>query len=143
MRIKPLPPTLREKRRYLLVVGTDCRGVVRAVQSVFGKFYSGLAHIYCVESGLADLPVGGDIPSDGEQAKQIKYCIVRVRRDLDWLVRAALALYEFPVPVFVPAESGTLRALREKGVYSLIVGKVPQRLNKGTSNQKSKNPTEG
>ena len=117
--------------------------MVRAVQSVFGKFYSGLAHIYCVESDLIDLPVENDVLSNGGQTRRVKYCIVRVRRDFDWLVRAALALYDFSVPVFVPAESGTLRALREKGVYSLIVGKAPQRLNKGTSNQKSKNPTEG
>ncbi len=130
MRIKPIPPTLREKRRYLLVVGAECRDVFRAVQSVFGWFYAGLAHLYCVESGTAG--VTGEL-----------YCIVRVRRDFDWLVRAALALHRFSNSVYVPAESGTLRALREKAAYSSIVGKAPQRLNMGTSIQESKNPTEG
>ena len=95
MRIKPIPPTLREKRRYLLVRGAKWNEITRAVRDEFGRVYAALARLAKIEEGK-------------------EYTIVRVRRDFDWLARAAIAIHDFGKVVWVERESGTLKRLRIK-----------------------------
>ncbi len=95
MRIKPIPPTLREKRRYLLVRNASWKDILHAVKKNFGDVYAAVARIQRIEEGEG-------------------YTIIRVQRDFDWMVRAAIALYDFNRPVWVERESGTLKRLRRK-----------------------------
>ncbi|MDN5358190.1 MAG: hypothetical protein PWP76_33 [Candidatus Diapherotrites archaeon] len=95
MRIKPTPPTLREKRRYLLIRNAKWKEVVTAMKKEFGDVYTAV-------SGLQKIEEGED------------YTVARVSRDFDWMVRAAIASYSFEKPVWVERESGTLKRLRSK-----------------------------
>ncbi len=95
MKIKPIPPTLREKRRYLLVRGAKWSEITRVVREEFGRVYAALARLAKIEEGE-------------------EYTIVRVRRDFDWLVRAAIALHDFDKVVWIEKESGTIKRLRTK-----------------------------
>ena len=95
MRIKPIPPALREKRRYLLVRGANWSEITRAVRDEFGRVYAALARLAKIEEGK-------------------EYTIVRVRRDFDWLVRAAIALHNFGKVAWIERESGTIKRLKMK-----------------------------
>jgi RNase P/RNase MRP subunit POP5 len=93
MRVKPIPPTLREKRRYLLVRNASWREIMGAMKRNFGDVYTALSRITKIEEGE-------------------DYTIVRVRRDFDRIVRAAIALADFGKLVWVERVSGTLKGLR-------------------------------
>jgi len=95
MRIKPIPPTLREKRRYLLVRNATWKEIMAALKREFGNVYAALARMAKIE-------------------EEDDYVIIRVRRDFDWMVRAAIALYDFGKPVWVERESGTIKRLKKK-----------------------------
>lgn len=95
MKVKPIPPTMREKRRYLLIRNASWREIIEAMRIEFGKVYTAVSRITKIE--------------DGD-----RYTIVRVQRDFDWMVRAAIAIHDFGKPVWVERSSGTIKRLREK-----------------------------
>jgi len=87
---------MRDKKRYMLVRNAEWEEITEAVRNEFGRVYAGLAGIKKIEENK-------------------NYTILRVQRDFDWLVRAAIALYDFGKPVWVERCSGSLRRLRSKG----------------------------
>lgn len=93
MRVKPIPPVLREKKRYLLIRNARWKEVVEAVKDAFGRLYLGVSRIRKIEDGK-------------------NYVIVRVQRDFDWMLRAAIALHNFGKVVWVERSSGSLKRLR-------------------------------
>ncbi len=95
MRIKPVPPTLREKRRYLLVRNATWNEIMAAVKREFGNVYAALARMAKIE-------------------EEDDYVIIRVRRDFDWMVRATIGIHDFGKPVWVERESGTIKRLKKK-----------------------------
>lgn len=96
MRVKPIPPTMREKKRYLLVRNAGWEEILGAMRTEFGRVYAGLSRIKKMEEGE-------------------NYVIVGVQRDFDWMVRAAIALHDFGKPVWVERSSGSIRRLKMKG----------------------------
>ena len=95
MKVKPIPPTLGDKRRYLLVRGASWRDVERAVRKRLGTVYRSL-------SGLKKVEETSD------------YIIIRVDRGFEWYVRGALALEcGESKPVFVERVSGTIKTIKD------------------------------
>jgi len=95
VKIKPIPPTLRDKRRYLLVRGATWREVEQIVRKTIGTAYRSL-------SGLKKV----------EETKD--YLIIRVDRGFEWHIRAALALHcGNSQPIFVEKISGTIKTLHD------------------------------
>ncbi|HZD44163.1 MAG TPA: Rpp14/Pop5 family protein [Methanomicrobiales archaeon] len=108
--MKPLPPTLREKRRYLLAritprwsVGDDSRliyqAVVEAITSLFG------------DAGGAQIQAAVVFSQDD-------YIIIRCRRGMERHLEIALAtvhqIGENPARMRTISTSGTMRTLKEK-----------------------------
>lgn len=92
--MKSLKPTMRENKRYLLVVGKNLReNIEKAVLDFLGIL--GMS-----KTGF------GFIKSDGNSA------IIYVNREMLNEVRAALCV--FPEKMEVKKVSGTLKSLREK-----------------------------
>lgn len=96
MRVKPIPPVMREKRRYMLIRNAGWSEIVGAMRAEFGRVYAGI-------SGMRKIEEGRD------------YLILRVQRDFDWMVRAAIALHDFGKAVWVERTSGSIKRLKMKG----------------------------
>ena len=95
MRVKPIPPTLRDKRRYLLVRGASWKDVERAVRRRLGTVYRSI-------SGLKKVEETSD------------YIIIRVDRGFEWYVRGALALEcGEGGPIFIERISGTIKTIKD------------------------------
>ncbi len=95
MRIKPIPPTLRDKRRYLLVRNADWRTIESAVRRRLGTIYRSLSGLKKIEEGQ-------------------NYTIIRVDRGFEQQVRAVLALEcGEQDPIFVERVSGTVKTIRD------------------------------
>ena len=92
--MKPLKPSMREKKRYLLVKGKNLRGnIEKAILEFAGVF--GLS-----KTGLSF------IKSDKDSV------IICVNREAVNLIRASLVVY--PEKIVVEKVSGTIRGLGKK-----------------------------
>jgi RNase P/RNase MRP subunit POP5 len=95
MILKPIPPTLRDKRRYLLIRGASWREVEKAVRQELGRVYRSLSGLKKIE----------ETP---------EYLIIRVDRGFEWYVRGAIALHcGRDRPVFAERVSGTIKTIRD------------------------------
>ena len=96
MRVKPIPPVMREKRRYMLIRNVRWGEIIEAMRREFGNVYAGISGMKKIEEGK-------------------HHTILRVQRDFDWMVRAATALHDFKKPVWVERTSGSIKRLKMKG----------------------------
>ena len=88
--LKSLKPSMREKKRYLLVRG--------AISDVEKAIYDGIGVIGMSKVGFAKVKSGKD------------FVIVSVNRESVDSLRACFAIY--PVKIFVERVSGTLKGLK-------------------------------
>jgi len=92
--MKPLSPTMREKKRYLFLKGNNLRGYVeKSILEFIGVL------------GMAKTDLGW-IKSDRESA------IISVNREMLEQVKASFAVW--PEPIEVKRVSGTLKGLKGK-----------------------------
>ncbi len=88
-------PTLRQRWRYLAVTGLSFQELRKAVRDAFGRFYASIIGLKLIEESE-------------------KIIIVRVVREFEDYVRAALVLYRSDAPVYVLRASGTIKTLKKK-----------------------------